>query len=400
MRFRLGLFDPQDMVPFNKIGLDQVDSAEHRALALKVAQESIVLLKNDGLLPLEKSKYKKIAVIGPNADAAAMQTGNYAGRASKTTTILEGIKQAVGNDADVVYEQGSARTGRKDGSQAGPPDLASKAMDAAKSADLIIFVSGIDAGLEREEGAANDNNFDGFDRGDRTKIELPSVQEDLIKQLAAIGKPMVLVNCSGSAMAIPWEAEHLPAIVQAWYPGEEGGQAVAQILFGDVNPAARLPVTFYSSTADLPPFEDYSMANRTYRYFTGKPLFAFGHGLSYTKFDYTDAKLDSPTASASDSLKLSFTVKNSGQRDGDEVSQVYFRHTHSAVPQPRMVLCSFTRIHVGKGDSSQVSLDIPAERFRYWDTTQKKYTVEPGDYELLIGGASDDVRLHATVTIK
>jgi beta-glucosidase len=399
MRFRLGLFDPQDMVPFNKIGVDQIDSDEHRALSLKVAQESIVLLKNDGLLPLDRALFKRIAVIGPNADAERMMNGNYTGRNSHSTTILEGIKQLVGNSIDVTYTDGCPLDLKADHSNA-PTTQTAAAIDAAKSADLVIFVSGIDSTLEKEEGGIREPVMDGFDRGDRTKIEMPSVQEDLIKQLAAVGKPMVLVNCSGSAIAMPWEAAHVPAIVQAWYPGEEGGQAVAQILFGDVNPAGRLPVTFYSATTDLPDFENYSMANRTYRYFTGKPLFAFGHGLSYTKFDYSNANLDSSTATAADTMKLSFTITNSGARDGDEIAQIYFRHVHSAIPQPQMALCGFTRIHIGKGNASQVSIDIPAQRFRYWDTTQKKYVVEPGDYELMIGTASDDIRLHAPLTIK
>src|SRR5205814_6391263 len=172
------------------------------------------------------------------------------------------------------------------------------------------------------------------------RIEYPAVQEDLIHALADMGKPMVLVNCSGSAIAMPWENEHIPAIVQAWYPGEEGGTAVAQVLFGEANPAGRLPITFYASTKDLPPFEDYSMANRTYRYFTGKPLYAFGHGLSYTKFDYSDAKLNASTASPDGSVHVSFSLKNNGQREGDEVAQVYFRHVHS-LPEPTLALCGF-----------------------------------------------------------
>ena len=180
-------------------------------------------------------------------------------------------------------------------------------------------------------------DFQGFSGGDRTQIELPSPQEDLLKALHATGKPVIFVICSGSPMAVPWEAKNLPAIVQAWYPGEQGGQAVAEVLFGDVNPAGRSPITFYASTADLPPFDDYSMTNRTYRYFNGKPLFAFGHGLSYTKFRYSKMRLGSGKLSGG--IDLSFVLKNTGQRDGDEVAEVYFRHVKSAVPQPRLALC-------------------------------------------------------------
>jgi beta-glucosidase len=400
MRFRLGLFDPPEKDPYSKIGVDQVDSDAHRALSLKVAQESIVLLKNDGLLPLDRSKIKHVAVIGPNADSAKMQNGNYSGQLGRNTTILQGIQQLVGKDVEVTHVAGCPLTLLDDGSNTPSPDDTAKAVDAAKAADVVIFVSGIDATLEKEEGSPKDPPRDGFIRGDRTHIELPQVQEDLIKAIAATGKPVVLVNCSGSAMAIPWEAEHLSAIVQAWYPGEEGGQAVAQVLFGDVNPAARLPITFYASTNDLPSFEDYSMANRTYRYFTGKPLFAFGHGLSYTKFDYADAKVENTTVAADDSIKLSFTLNNTGPRDGDEVAQVYVRHLHSAVPQPNLALCGFSRVHIDQGKAAKVALQIPTQRLRYWDTTQKRYVVEPGEYELCVGGASDEIHLRTTLTVK
>jgi beta-glucosidase len=188
--------------------------------------------------------------------------------------------------------------------------------------------------------------------------------------------------------------------VQAWYPGEEGGKAVAQALVGAINPAGRLPSTFYAATADLPEFTDYSMQTLTYRYFTGKPLFAFGHGLSYTKFDYAEPTLDASTVGADDTIKLSFNVKNTGERDGDEVAQVYFRHVKSAQPQAKQALCGFARVTVPKGESKPVSIEIPAQRLRYWDTNKKGYVVESGDYELLIGGASDDVRQTLRVTIK
>ena len=263
---------------------------------------------------------------------------------------------------------------------------------------MVIYVGGISAQLEGEE-MTRANGFVGFSGGDRTQIELPSIQTDLLKALYATGKPVVFVNCSGSAMAMPWAAENLPAILQAWYPGEEGGQAVADVLFGNVNPAGRLPVTFYRSTSDLPPFDDYSMTNRTYRYFTGQPLFAFGHGLSYTRFDYSDAKLKAADVTAKDTLKLAFNLKNTGARDGDEVAQVYFRHLHSAVPQANLALCGFVRIHLPQSATARVSVDIPVERFRYWDTKQQRYVVEPGDYELLIGAASDDIRLRVPLKI-
>jgi beta-glucosidase len=206
------------------------------------------------------------------------------------------------------------------------------------------------------------------------------------------GKPVIMINCSGSAMAIPWEAKHLRAILQAWYPGEEGGRAVGEVLFGDVNPSGRLPVTFYGSTADLPAFTNYSMVNRTYRYFTGKPLYAFGHGLSYTRFAYSSPSLSSKRVKAGDTLTVTFEVRNTGRRDGDEVAQVYFAHLNSAAPQPIKALCSFKRVHVPAGTAAKVTLDIPVERLRYWDTAKGDYTVEAGNYRLMIGSASDEIR--------
>ncbi len=397
-RFRLGLFDPPDRVPFAKIGIDQNDTPAHEALALKVAEESIVLLKNNGILPLDRSKIRRIAVIGENADSVPVLVGNYNGTPARPVTILAGIRAVAGPGISVSYQRGCPLALRRDGSNRPSAKRVDDAIAAAKAADVVIYVGGISAEFEGEE-TIRANSFIGFDGGDRTRIELPSPQTDLLKKLQATGRPVIFVNCSGSAMAMPWEAGHLPAIVQAWYPGEQGGRAVAEVLFGDVDPSGRLPVTFYRSTADLPPFETYAMKGRTYRYFAGKPLFAFGHGLSYTAFGYGHAGLNAAVFGPKQTMKRAFELTNSGQRAGDEVAQVYFRHVHSAVPQPRLALCGFRRIHLAPGQSARVEIDIPAERFRYWDTAAKAYRVEPGDYQLLIGGASDDIRLRVPVKI-
>jgi beta-glucosidase len=284
---------------------------------------------------------------------------------------------------------------RKDGTDKPDAKAWTQAIAAAWMSDVIIYVGGISPRLEGEEMKVD---YDGFDGGDRTAIELPSVQRELLEALQATGKPVVFVNCSGGAIAVPG-ATNLPAILQAWYPGEQGGRAVADVLFGDVNPAGRLPVTFYHATADLPAFDNYSMSNRTYRYFNGQSDFAFGHGLSYTKFDYTNPKLDRTDFAAGDTIKLTFSLLNSGAWDGDEVAQVYFRHVNSARPQPRLALCSFVRIHLQASQGARFTMNIPAERFRNWDTTKKQYTVEPGSYELLVGAASDDIRLRVPLTI-
>jgi beta-glucosidase len=395
-RFKLGLFDPPQDVPWSNIGIDQNDTPEHRALALMVAEESIVLLKNNGLLPIHRARVKRIAVIGPNADAAQMLYGNYNGTSSQPVTILDGIKAAAGPDIEVTYTAGCPLALKNDNSNQPTPEMSAEAVAAAKAADLVIYVGGLDSTLECEE---HNVDYQGFLGGDRTRIELPPGQEDLLHAVYATGKPVVFVNCTGSAIAMPWEARRLPAIVQAWYPGEEGGKAVAEVLFGDVNPAARLPLTFYSSTADLPDFENYSMSNRTYRYFSGKPVFAFGYGLSYTKFRYSHAKLADMSVGKDDTVHLTFSVKNAGRRDGDEVAQVYFSHPRSSASRANLALCGFERIHIARGDTATVTLDIPVKQFRCWDTTTKQYVVDPGKYELLIGAASDDIRLKVPVEV-
>jgi beta-glucosidase len=395
-RFRLGLFDPPEKVPFAQIPVWENDTPEHEALALQVARESIVLLKNDGVLPLDRSKIKRIAVIGANADSVPVLLGNYNGTPSQPVTILAGIKYAAGANCEVAYEPACPLALHTNVTGEISDEKWMKAIETAWSSDVVIYVGGISPQLEGEEMKVS---YDGFNGGDRTRIELPSQQTELLKVLSATGKPVVFVNCSGSAIAMPWEAENLPAIVQAWYPGEQGGWAVADVLFGDENPAGRLPVTFYRSTEDLPAFENYAMSNRTYRYFGGAPLFAFGHGLSYTKFDYDAAMLDKTNLAAGDTARISFTLNNSGARDGDEVAQIYFRHVNSAQPQPKLALCGFTRLHLQPGQTVRLTMDIPLERFRYWDTNKKQYVVEPGDYELLVGAASDDIRLRVPLEI-
>jgi beta-glucosidase len=394
-RFRLGLFDPADQVPFSKFTIKDNDKPEHRQLALDVARQSLVLLKNDGILPLNRAQLKRIAVIGPNANSTSMLHGNYHGSASRPVSILNGIRQVAGTNIAVTFAAGcpittetrTAPWSRQDNTPTRPlPELQAEALQLATNADLIIYVGGITPAQEGE-------------MLDRDAIELPEVQEQLVRLLHATGKPMVMVNCSGSAMALPWEVEHLRAILQAWYPGEEGGRAVAEVLFGDVNPSGHLPVTFYRATADLPSFTDYSMSNRTYRYFGGKPLFAFGHGLSYTKFDYKSGKLEAKKVPANGSVKVQFTVKNTGKRDGADVAQVYFRHVKSSVPQPQLALCGFARLDLKRGESQKVTLEIPAARLRYWDVPQKQYVVAPGHYEFLIGAAADDLRLTLPVTL-
>lgn len=395
-RFRMGLFDPPDKVPFSKITLADNDTPQNRQVSLELARQSIVLLKNSGILPLQAGKYKRIAVVGPNANSRTMLEGNYHGSASNPVTILAGIREQAGPGVEVTYDIGSPITpdrrtapwsGQDNATSRPVNELSQEALANARDADLIIYVGGITAGQEGE-------SFD------RSAIELPEVQGNLIKALHATGKPVVMVNCSGSAIALPWEDENLPAIVQAWYPGGDGGRAVGEVLFGKVNPSGHLPITFYRATSDLPSFTDYSMTNRTYRYFTGKPLWAFGHGLSYTTFEYSNATLASESIAANGTVKLSFTIKNTGDRDGADVAQVYYRRVDSKVEQPKQSLCAFQRVEVKAGESKDVTIEIPSQRLRYWDEQNDKYIVEAGKYELNLAAASDDIRVKVPFTVK
>jgi beta-glucosidase len=395
-RFRLGLFDPPAMVPYSKITDKDYDTPRNDQLSLKMARESVVLLKNDGLLPLDHTKIKKIGVFGLNANYVGTLIGNYNGDPTHPVTFAQGIVDYLGSNAQAYYAPGCPLDLRiDDTNQPVYDDAKTKALAIAKDMDAIVYFGGICADLEREFMGVP---YEGFFWGDRTRIELPPIQTEFLKALKATGKPLVYVNCSGSSIAMPWEAENLPAIVQAWYPGQEGGKALAEILFGDYNPAGRLPVTFYRSTADLPAFTDYSMSNRTYRFFKGKPLFAFGHGLSYTKFQYGAAKLDRTQAASNDVIHVTLNVTNTGARDGDEVVQIYFRHVKSSVPQPIEDLCGFQRVTIARQKSAPVDIAIPVKQFRYWDTTKKQYVVEPGDYQVLVAAASDDIR--ATLPLK
>jgi len=286
-RFRLGMFDPPEQVPYAQIPYEANDCEEHRQLARKAARESIVLLKNEpgsptyeggvgrGLLPLRKD-LNSIAVIGPNADSLDVLLGNYFGTPSRYVTPLEGIRNAVSADTRVWYAKGCELLGNS-------TDGFSEAVSAAERSEVVVICPGLSPQIEGEAGDA----FNSDAGGDRTHIDLTGVQQQLLERIVAVGKPVVLVLLNGSALAINWANEHVPAILEAWYPGQEGGTAIADVLFGDYNPSGRLPVTFPKSLEQLPPFEDYSMQGRTYRYMTEEPLYPFGYGLSYTRFEYS-----------------------------------------------------------------------------------------------------------------
>ena len=372
-RFRLGMFDPPEMVQYARIPFSQNDTPEHRGLALQSARESIVLLKNaNRTLPLRKD-LKSIAVIGPNADVPEVLWGNYNGRPSRLITPLAGIKNAVSANTKVVYAPGSTLAGES--SQA----MIDEAVKAAREADASILVLGLSARLEGEEMKVE---VPGFRGGDRTDISLPQPQEALLKAVVATGKPVVVVLLSGSALAVNWANENASAILEAWYPGGEGGTAIADVLFGDYNPAGRLPVTFYKSVDQLPPFTDYSMQGRTYRYFKGEPLYPFGFGLSYTKFAYSNLRVKS--VKIGEPVKVTVDVTNAGERDGDEVVQLYLTDVAASAPVPIKTLVGFERISLRPRKKRTVTFTITPRQMSLIDNNDKR-VIEPGEFVIGAG---------------
>ena len=352
IRFRLGLFDPPEMVKYAQIGTDVLESPAHHAQALKMARQSIVLLRNqNNTLPLSKH-LKKIAVIGPNADNSLSILGNYNGRPSQLVTALQGIKAKLGPETEVVYKKATDFVG-----DSTVTSNYTGLIDSVKDADAIIYVGGISPQLEGEEMRVNKAGFSG---GDRTSIALPAVQTQLLKVLQSTGKPVVFVMMTGSAIAIPWEAEHIPAILNAWYGGQDAGTAIADVLFGDYNPAGRLPVTFYKNDSDLPSFTDYSMNNRTYRYFTGKPLYGFGYGLSYSNFKYEGLTVPL-SIQAGKKVTVSVKVTNTGKMDGEEVTELYLSHPGLKAKTAIRALKGFERTFIKAGESKTIRFELSPE---------------------------------------
>ena len=375
IRFRLGMFDPKEMVKYAQIPITALESQPHKDHALKMARESIVLLRNqNNLLPLNKN-IKRIAVLGANADNANTQLGNYNGQPSVITTVLHGIKDKLPN-AEVFYSRATDFTATE-------PQGFSKLIDSIRNADVIIYVGGISPRLEGEEMKVSNPGFSG---GDRTTITLPTVQTDFMKTLKATGKQIVFVMMTGSAIAIPWEEENIPGIINAWYGGEAAGTAVADVLFGDYSPSGRLPVTFYKSDADLPSFEDYSMQNRTYRYFKGVPIYPFGFGLSYTKFTYSNLKLSKTKINKNESTDAEVTVTNSGKVAGDEVVELYLTHTKGGEDIPLYSLKGFKRISLNPGASEKVKFTITPDMMQIINESGESVLV-PGDIKVSIAGS-------------
>jgi beta-glucosidase len=386
-RLRLGMFDPPERVAYTALSLDVNDSPEHRQLARRAAQQSLVLLKNDGVLPL-RAELGSIAVIGPNANAAEVALGSYSGTASHIVTVLEGIRQRLAPGAKLLYAQG-CKTQGTDVASCAPDGNLTEAVLLAKRAEVTVLVLGLNAQIEGELGDASNSEA----AGDKLNLELPGLQQQLLEAVVAVGKPVVLVLLAGSPLAVNWAEKQASAIVQAWYPGEEGGRALADVLFGDVSPAGRLPVTFPRSLADVPTFEDYAMRGRSYRYLDAEPLFPFGFGLSYTRFAYSELTLSRTEAPVSEDLhvQVSVLVTNCGPRESDEVVQLYVRDLEASVKVAHHELRGVRRLRLAPGAARRVTFGLDAPALSLIDDAGRR-RLEPGAFDIFVGGSQPDAR--------
>ncbi len=385
-RMKLGLFDDQSKVPFNHIGYEKVDCVEHKHLNRKAGRKSIVLLKNENnLLPLDKSKIRTVGVIGPNANNRKALVGNYEGTASEYITVLEGIKDYLGEDARVFYSEGCHLFKNRIQGLGEENDRLAEVRAVCDVSDVIIACFGLDPGLEGEEGDQGNE----FASGDKPNLNLPGLQGKLIQELWNSGKPVVLVLLSGSALSIPWEAEHIPAIVQGWYPGAQGGRVIAEMLFGEYSPEGKLPVTFYRTSEELPEFTDYDMKGRTYRYMSEEALYPFGYGLSYTEFELENICVDADAIEPGKAVTCRADIRNTGKTSGAETLQVYVRV--KAEGAPNYQLKGLKKVSLQPGEQKTVTITLEDEAFGLYDN-DGKLVLREGEYELFIGSSQPDER--------
>ena len=379
-RFKLGMFDPAEDVPFTSISMDVVACDTHRQLAYRAAAESVVLLKNkDNILPIKLST-RKIFVTGPTATSTEVLLGNYYGFNNQMVTLLEGLTGRIPEGMGMEYTSGALLKHPREIKNSWAPGM-------AQSADFAIVCAGFSSFLEGEEG----ESLLSPQNGDRESISLPESQINYIKELAIHGVKIVLVLTGGSPIALGEVEEMVDAILFVWYPGMEGGRAVADVLFGDVSPAGKLPVTFAKSLDQLPPFDDYSMNGRTYRYMTEQPLYPFGFGLSYSRFDYSELQLDKPTLALGDSLDVTLTLTNCGNSDSAEVAQLYLSDLHASTIVPLHHLIGFERVFLKAGESRMLNFTITPQMMSFYND-DGKLTLEPGEFRLEVGGCSPSKR--------
>ena len=397
-RMLLGEFDPPEMVPYNDITRDDLDTPESRELAVQAARESIVLLKNsNNTLPLNKERIRSLAVIGPNADRAVL--GGYSGSPSVRIDPLTGIQSLVGDDVEVLFSRGCEITDKVEVDwdeendkpileQIEESSTISEAARIAAITDVALLFLGTNLSVANEAA-------------DRSDLELPGNQIDLVKAVYQANPNTIVILINGMPLNVEWLDNNIPAIIEAWYPGQAGGTAIAEVIFGDYNPGGKLPVTFHRGVDDLPGLGDYDITKgRTYWFYEGEVLYPFGHGLSYTDFAFRDLRLSSAEIDrANPSLEISLDVENTGSLKGDEVVQLYVRNPGSGLIQPDKKLREFKRITIEPGKNQAVSFMLDKEDFAFWDEAKNQWDVEPGDYEILVGSSSNDIYLEAKISL-
>lgn len=391
-RYKLGMF--ADDCEYDNISYAENDSEEHNEVSLETSRKSMVLLKNNGILPLDK-KIKNIAVIGPNADSRNVLKGNYNGTSSRYITNLEGIRNEAGSDIRVFYSEGCSLYKDRVEPLAQSNDRIAEAVSVAEMSDVVILCLGLDSSIEGEQGDTGNSEA----AGDKVDISLPKCQQKLLDAVLKTNKPVVAVINCGSALDLRKADENCAAVVDAWYSGARGGQALAEMLFGKFSPAGRLPLTFYRTVEDLPDFTDYSMKGRTYRYFEKEPLYSFGYGLSYTNFEYSNLRLDKDKINNGEDVCASIDVRNSGDFDSDEVVEVYIRDMESSVEVPKYSLCGFKRIYLKKNEKKTVEFTVKSNSMRIVDEDGKRY-IEPGNFKLFVGGCQPDKRSEELLNTK
>ncbi len=385
-RMKLGMFEEEGTVPFDVIGYEQVDTAENKSLNLEISRKSLVLLKNqDNLLPLDLTGIKSIGVIGPNADSRKALVGNYEGTASRYVTVLEGIEDYVGERARVYYSEGCHLYQDRTSNLAQENDRMSEVKAVCSVSDVIVAVLGLDSSVEGEEGDTGNE----FASGDKLDLKFPGLQSEILRAAYESGKPVILVSMTGSAMELDWEDSHIPAIIQAWYPGAAGGRAVAELIFGAYSPEGKLPVTFYRTTQELPDFTDYAMKDRTYRYMKQEALYPFGFGLSYTSFEMKGTEADSDRVTAKGEVTIRTSIKNTGVMESGETIQVYVKALREGTPNAQ--LKGLKKVHLQPGEEKQVEITLKSQAFGLYNV-EGEFLVEKGEYAVYLGMQQPDAR--------
>lgn len=379
-RMKLGMFDKE--TPFDSIDYTVIDCKEHQELNLEIARKSLVLLKNNHILPLKKENLKNVAVIGPNANSITALNGNYHGTANQYHTVLEAVRAALPG-VRVNYSKGCHLYEEKLEDPGYSGDCLSEVKAQTDLADIVILVVGMDETIEGEEILGKE----GF-TGDKKDLLLPKGQRDLIKTVCERNTPVVLINMTGSAIDFA-EGCNADAIIQAWYPGAMGGKAISDLIFGEYSPSGKLPITFYRNDNYLPDFEDYSMENRTYKFIKERPLYPFGYGLTYTSFIYTDPKTDKKVLKPGEDLCFKVNVKNTGERESDEVVQCYLRDQNASVRVPKHKLCGMVRVHLQPGEETEVTFTVDSSQFAII-TEDGEHVFENGTFMVFAGGCQPE----------